>query len=218
MPASTTARPLRLLIVEDQPTILAQQQRLLGGFSEQVEVVATARDGARAIAAAETHQPDAVLLDLGLPDTDGIEVTRALKKRWPEIEILIFTIFDDEDRVLQAVRAGASGYLLKGAPTERIVEALHDVCSGGSVIQPRLARGLLRRLQPASDPAARLTPRETEILTLIATGMSNRAAAEHLGVSRATVRTHLEHIYDKLVVSNRTEAVTEAIRRGLIEP
>jgi len=207
---------LRLLIVEDQPTILGQQQRLLEAFSS-LEIVGTARDGRSALAQIEAKKPDVVLLDLGLPDLDGIEVTRRIKSRWPAIEILIFTIFDDEDRVLEAVRAGASGYLLKGAPAERIVEALRDVCTGGSVIQPRLARSLLRRLQPEEGPRRTLTPRETEILSLIAKGCSNRIAAERLGLSRATVRTHLEHIYAKLEVSNRTEAVTEALRRGLID-
>ncbi|MCA9664432.1 MAG: response regulator transcription factor [Myxococcales bacterium] len=211
-------RSLRLVLVEDQPTILAQQARLLEAFGDELDVVGTARDGARALEVIEAQRPDVVLLDLGLPDIDGIEVTQRIKQRWPKIEILIFTIFDDEERVLQAVRAGASGYLLKGAPVEKIVEALHDVSGGGSVIQPRLARALLRRLQPARAEAAKLTPRETEILTLIAKGLSNRTAAETLGVSRATIRTHLEHIYAKLDVSNRTEAVTEAIRQGIIEP
>jgi len=117
------------------------------------------------------------------------------------------------------VRAGASGYLLKGTPAQRVVDAICEVHDGGSVIQPRLARRLLMHFQNVrGEDAPRLTPRETEILTLIAKGLSNRTAAETLGLSRATVRTHLEHIYAKLDVSNRTEAVTEAIRRGLIDP
>ena len=209
--------PIRLLIVEDQVRILERQRRLLEA-QPQLEVVGTARNGVDAVELCGSLQPDVVLLDLGLPDIDGIAVTKQIRQRWPAIEVLIFTIFDDEARVLDAVRAGASGYLLKGAPAERIVEALRDVHQGGSVIQPQLARALLRRFQPPASPAVGLTPRETEILTLIAKGLSNRNAAEVLGLSRATVRTHLEHIYAKLDVSNRTEAVTEAIRRGLIEP
>ena len=210
--------PLRILLVEDQARILAQLSRLLETF-EEVEIVGSARDGADALALVAQLRPDVVLLDLGLPDMDGIEVTRRVRSSHPATEILIFTIFDEEDRVLEAVRAGASGYLLKGASAERIVEALRDVHQGGSVIQPQLARSLLRRFQaPANEGGPSLTPRETEILTLIAKGLSNRSAAEMLNLSRATVRTHLEHIYAKLDVSNRTEAVTEAIRRGLIEP
>jgi len=211
-------KPIRLLIVEDQPTILEKQRRLLEGRPE-VEVIGTARDGATALQLIESLEPDVLLLDLGLPDIDGIEVTRQVKARGLKAEILIFTIFEEEERVLDAVRAGASGYLLKGTPAERIVEAIGEVHRGGSVIQPQLARRLLRHFQAQQSPdAASLTPRETEILQLIAKGLSNRAAAETLGLSRATIRTHLEHIYSKLDVSNRTEAVTEAIRRGLIEP
>jgi len=205
-------------MVEDQPTILDKQRRLLEPYAE-LQIVATARDGQTALQLVTEHQPEVVLLDLGLPDLDGIQVTREIKARHPGIEILIFTIFDEEARVLEAVRAGASGYLLKGTPADRIVEAIGEVRRGGSVIQPQLARRLLRHFQTQqSESGAGLTPRETEILQLIARGLSNRAAAETLGLSRATVRTHLEHIYAKLDVSNRTEAVTEAIRRGLIEP
>jgi DNA-binding NarL/FixJ family response regulator len=218
MPA--THEPTRLLIVEDQGTILEKQRRLLEPHPELV-IVGSARDGVTALRLVDELEPDVVLLDLGLPDLDGIQVTREVKARHPAIEILIFTIFDEETRVLEAVRAGASGYLLKGTPAERIVEAIGEVRRGGSVIQPQLARRLLRHFQDAAsrDPEApALTPRETEILQLIAKGLSNRAAAEALGLARATIRTHLEHIYAKLEVSNRTEAVTEAIRRGLIEP
>lgn len=209
---------IRLVMVEDQPTILEKQQRLLKPFDE-LRVVGTARDGRRALELVRETLPDVVLLDLGLPDIDGIEVTRQIKAAHPGVEILIFTIFDEEERVLQAVRAGASGYLLKGTAADRVVEAISEVHRGGSVIQPRLARRLLTHFQTsAAENGPALTPRETEILTLIAKGLSNRAAADTLGLSRATVRTHLEHIYAKLDVSNRTEAVTEAIRRGLIEP
>jgi DNA-binding NarL/FixJ family response regulator len=210
----------KLLIVEDQPTILDKQRRLLEGYPRELAIVGAARDGATALRLIDELEPDVVLLDLGLPDLDGIEITRRVKASHPEVEILIFTIFDEEARVLEAVRAGASGYLLKGTPAQRIVEAIAEVRRGGSVIQPQLARRLLRHFQDAarSPEAPTLTPRETEILHLIARGLSNRAAAEALDLSRATVRTHLEHIYAKLDVSNRTEAVTEAIRRGLIEP
>jgi DNA-binding NarL/FixJ family response regulator len=209
---------IRLVMVEDQPSILDKQRRLLEGYPE-LQIVGTARDARTALSLIQEVAPDVVLLDLGLPDLDGIEVTRRVKAARPEIEILIFTIFEEEERVLQAVRAGASGYLLKGMPADRIVEAICEVHRGGSVIQPQLARRLLRHFQverSAEEPP--LTPRETEILQLIAKGLSNRVAADALGLSRATVRTHLEHIYAKLDVSNRTEAVTEAIRRGIIEP
>jgi len=214
---ASVPQPIRLVLVEDQAAILSQQVRLLEGFPE-LAIVGTARDGTHALEVVAQQQPDVVLLDLGLPDLSGIEVTRRIRSSHPGTEVLIYTIFDDEDGVLAAIRAGASGYLLKGTPASRILEAVRDVHQGGSVIQPQLARSLLRRFGSPAPSGPGLTPREAEILTLIAKGLTNRHAAETLGLSRATVRTHLEHIYAKLEVSNRTEAVSEAIRRGLIDP
>lgn len=177
-------------------------------------------------------------MDLGLPRMSGIDVTRAVKAKSPRVEILIFTIFDEEDKVLEAVKAGASGYLLKGATADKIVEAIKEVKAGGTVIQPNLARRLLKHFRvpvnetpakagpdaapqpppPVDDdpPLKPLSDREKEILQLIAKGISNSEAAKMLGLSKATIRTHLEHIYRKLEVTNRVEAVTEGIRKGLI--
>jgi len=228
MSAKGDAPPIRLLVVEDQPQILRHQLKLLEAYPGIV-LCGSARDGAEALRLVGTLQPDVVLLDLGLPGLSGIEVTREILERRPGPEILIWTVFEEEDRVLDAIRAGASGYLLKGTPAARIVEAIREVHAGGSVIQPQLARRLLRRFKPppptappaaaGGEPAAAraLSPREREILKLIARGLSNADVARTLAVSRATVRTHLEHIYQKLEVSNRTEAVTEGIRQGLIE-
>jgi DNA-binding NarL/FixJ family response regulator len=219
-----TTPPIRLLVVEDQPQILRHQLKLLEGFPDIV-LCGSARDATEALRVLDEARPDVVLLDLGLPDRSGIEVTAEILRRRPDTEVLIWTVFEEEDKVLDAIRAGASGYLLKGTPAGRIVEAIREVHSGGSVIQPQLARRLLRRFQPPSAPetpaeggAARsLSPREREILKLIARGLSNADVARALSISSATVRTHLEHIYQKLEVSNRTEAVTEGIRQGLID-
>ncbi|MFH2005594.1 MAG: response regulator transcription factor [bacterium] len=212
------APPIRVVVVEDEPKILRSQLNLLRGF-EEIDVVGQASSGSDAVDRIRALEPDVVLLDLGLPGIDGIEVTRQVKREVPGTEVLIFTIFDDEEKVLGAIRAGASGYLLKGMEASRIVDAIQEVHRGGSVVQPQLARRLLRHFQrqpsPESHPA--LSPREGEILRLIAKGLSNPQVATTLGVSRATVRTHLEHIYSKLDVSNRTEAVTEGIKKGLID-
>jgi DNA-binding NarL/FixJ family response regulator len=222
-PVSTP--PIRLLVVEDQPQILRHQLKLLEGFPDVV-LCGSARDATEALRVLDEANPDVVLLDLGLPDRSGIEVTAEILRRRPDTEVLIWTVFEEEDKVLDAIRAGASGYLLKGTPAARLVEAIREVHSGGSIIQPQLARRLLRRFKPASAAEApseatagtrSLSPREREILKLIARGLSNADVARALSVSRATVRTHLEHIYAKLDVSNRTEAVTEGIRQGLIE-
>ncbi len=212
---------IRIFVVEDQPKILKNMIKLLGDFDE-VDIVGTAMSGEDALPAIGKIRPEVVLLDLGLPHMSGIDVTREVKKDHPEIEILIFTIFDEEDKVLEAIQAGASGYLLKGMEAEKIVEAIRDVRNGGSVIQPSLARSLLRRFrvpdeQEDEEPYPRLTPREVEILQIIAKGLSNAEAGEVLKISRATIRTHLEHIYAKLSVSNRVEAITEGIRKGLID-
>lgn len=221
-------KAIRVFVVEDQTQILKNQLKVLEPFAEVV-VVGTALSGEAALAEIPKLMPDVVLLDLGLPRMSGMDVTRALKATLPAIEVLIFTIFDEEDKVLEAIRAGASGYLLKGATGEKIVQALQEVCAGGTVIQPSLARRLLQHFRaPASAPAPavagkgsaepmrNLSARETEILQLIAKGVSNSEAAQLLGISRATIRTHLEHIYQKLEVANRVEAVTEGIRKGLI--
>jgi DNA-binding NarL/FixJ family response regulator len=225
---------ITVFIVEDQPHILKNQLKVLE-TSNELEVVGTALSGEAALNQLERIQPDVILQDLGLPQMSGIEVTREVKKRWPSTEVLIFTIFDEEEKVIEAVKAGAAGYLLKGASTERVIDAIREVHAGGSVIQPNLARALLKhfklpegneaepspsallpgnRMEP---PMAPLTAREVEVLRLVAKGLSNLEAAQVLGLSRSTVRTHIEHIFQKLEVSNRVEAVTEGLRKGLIE-
>lgn len=244
---------IRVLVVEDQPKILKAQIKLLETFDE-IAIVGEALSGESALEKVEEVKPEVLLLDLGLPQMSGIDVTKRVKAAHPEIEILIFTIFDEEDKVIEAIMAGAAGYLLKGTPVEKIVEAIKDVKAGGSVIQPNLARALLRLVQkrttqprtsssgpsvdrpgdpgvsadgtPAVGPDGQpveveetvsvLTDRELEILQIIAKGLSNNEAAKVLGLSKATIRTHLEHIYEKLDVTNRVEAVTEGIRQGII--
>jgi len=241
---SPSPAPIRVLVVEDQTRILKNQLRLLENHQD-IEIVGTALSGEAALEEVPRSLPHVLLLDLGLPRMSGIDVTRQIKAQWPQVEILIFTIFDEEDKVLEAVKAGASGYLLKGTPADKIIEAIKEVRAGGTVIQPSLARRLLRhfRVEPdltpvpsgdgsiVTDAAPPLPPlageaqepllkplsdRETEILQLIAKGVSNSEAARVLNLSKATIRTHLEHIYRKLEVTNRVEAVTEGIRKGLI--
>jgi len=235
----TPASPIRVFVVEDQTKILKNQLRLLES-NQDIEIVGTALSGEAALEELAKVTPDVILLDLGLPRMSGIDVTREVKAKWSKVEILIFTIFDEEDKVLEAVQAGASGYLLKGTPADKIIEAIKEVRAGGSVIQPNLARRLLRHFRvpdatpapsepvapaAAPEPSATaaiepahkpLSDRESEILQLIAKGVSNSEAAKLLDLSKATIRTHLEHIYRKLEVTNRVEAVTEGIRKGLI--
>ena len=238
LPAAVVAPPIRVFVVEDQTKILKNQLKLLEG-SRELTIVGTALSGESALDEVARLKPDVLLLDLGLPRMSGIDVTRAVKASTPGVEILIFTIFDEEEKVLEAVKAGASGYLLKGTPADKMIEAIKEVAAVGTVIQPNLARRLLRHFrvdeaeipangspgaaavpapsQPQDEPQLRpLSDREKEILQLIAKGVSNSEAARLLTVSKATIRTHLEHIYRKLEVTNRVEAVTEGIRKGLI--
>lgn len=226
----TQSARIRVYVVEDQSKILKNQLKLLEA-SPELEIVGTALSGETAVEDIRRLTPDVVLLDLGLPRMSGIDVTRVVKTELPNVEILIFTIFDEEDKVLEAVQAGASGYLLKGTPADRMVEAIKEVRQGGTVIQPSLARRLLKHFRvpeaPSTEPAPaplpgepegkKLSARETEILQLIAKGVSNNEAATMLDLSKATIRTHLEHIYRKLEVTNRVEAVTEGLRKGLIQ-
>lgn len=249
-PTSPAQSPIRVFVVEDQTKILKNQLRLFEGHPD-IEIVGTALSGEAALEEVPRVMPDVLLLDLGLPRMSGIDVTREVKAVYPKIEILIFTIFDEEDKVLEAVKAGASGYMLKGSPVDKIIEAIKEVRAGGTVIQPNLARRLLRHFRvdpdttpvlaapatgsapastpppeassaPAESPSTEepllkpLSDREREILQLIAKGVSNSEAARLLNLSKATIRTHLEHIYRKLEVTNRVEAVTEGIRKGLI--
>ncbi len=228
MTEETSQNPIRVFVVEDQTKILKNQLKLLEASAE-LAIIGTALSGETALEEVRRLKPDVLLLDLGLPRMSGIDVTRAVKAELPQVEILIFTIFDEEDKVLEAVQAGASGYLLKGTTADKMIEAIKEVSAGGTVIQPSLARRLLKHFRvpettPGPSPALqeepegrKLSARETEILQLIAKGVSNNEAATMLNLSKATIRTHLEHIYRKLEVTNRVEAVTEGLRKGLIQ-
>jgi len=214
---------IRVVVVEDQLRILEPLLRLLEA-APSLRVVGSARSGEEALDLLEDTPCDVILCDLGLPGISGIEVIEAAKRRWPSTEVLVFTVFEEEEQVVGAIRAGASGYLLKGASADKIVEAIAEVRAGGTVIQPSLARKLLDHFRvpapaaaPADDEGGRsLSPREAEILQLIAKGLTNPEVAGILSLSRSTIRTHLEHIYEKLEVTNRVEAVTEGLRKGII--
>jgi len=213
--------PIRVVVVEDQVRILEPLLQLLGA-APALRIVGSARSGEEALDLLEKTPCDVILCDLGLPGVSGIEVIEAAKRKWPATEVLVFTVFEEEEQVVGAIRAGASGYLLKGASADKIVEAITEVRAGGTVIQPSLARKLLDHFRaPAKetivDEGGRsLSPRESEILQLIAKGLTNPEVAEVLSLSRSTIRTHLEHIYEKLEVTNRVEAVTEGLRKGII--
>ncbi len=216
----------RVLLVEDQATTLKNLISLLSRSSklEVVGGVKSAEEAMRFLDDAQTL-PDIILSDIGLPKLSGIDLCRWVKVKYPAVDLLMLTVLDDPAQAFEAVKQGAAGYLLKGVETAKLIEAILDVYAGGSVIQPSLARQILRNFQggPAKSPSKQpesyrrsLTERELECLQMIGKGLSNTEAANVMGLSRATIRTHLEHIYQKLDVCNRVEAVTEGLRQGLI--
>lgn len=213
---------IKVYIIEDQINILKTQMKVLSKF-EEIEIIGSSMSAEPALEEVKNLKPNVILMDLGLPDISGIELTASIKKLYPEIEILIFTIFNEEDKVIQAIKAGASGYILKGTSGERMVYAIKSVFEGGSFIQPSLAKSLLKYFtqkperEDFIDSPVKLTDREVEILQMIAKGLSNNEVATVLKISKSTIRTHLEHIYQKMEVTNRVEAITEGYKRGLID-
>jgi len=202
----------RILVVEDDPTtlgwLLAELAALPGVAASGCTSVAEARRWL------ETHTPNIVLTDLGLPDGSGIEVIGLALRLHPHCEVLVISIFGDDRHVIAAIEAGASGYLLKDSSLQLLGEQLQHLRDGGSPLSPQIARTLIRRQRPQTVPqcdesAPRLTERELEVLTFIAKGFSYQEGAAMLGVSANTVRTHIKRIYQKLTVNSRSEAVYE---------
>jgi DNA-binding NarL/FixJ family response regulator len=214
---------VRVFLVEDQPKLLKNLVKLLSAHPDEVEVVGTALDGESALAECARLTPDLVLLDLELPGIDGIEVTSRLKRSHPAIDVLILTSFDDETKVFEAIRAGASGYLVKRVGIDRILSSIREVRLGGVVLEPVIARRFWNSFQAAqAKPEAKvdpygLTPAELEVLAFVAKGLSNAEVGRVMSIERRTVRTHLTHIYRKLGVNTHVEAVLKAMRAGLIE-
>jgi len=222
-----TDGPIRLLLADDHPVVRDGLAAMLSTQPDFV-VVAQAASGAEALAEAERTRPDVVLLDLEMPGTDGLAALEGLRRTRPEVAVLIFTAFDTDERILGALRAGAAGYLLKGAPRDEVFHAIRVVHAGGSLLQPVVATRLLDRLREGppgpsggpggtSGPADRpLTPRELEVLRGVAEGRTNGAIAASLGVTERTVKFHVSAILAKLGAANRAEAVAMAARRGLM--
>jgi DNA-binding NarL/FixJ family response regulator len=211
--------PLRVLIVDDHPVFLSGLRMILDA-DPRIEVVGQASTGAEAITLAALIQPDAVVMDLHLPDLNGIEATRAITRTSPHIGVLVLTMYDDDDSVFAAMRAGARGYLLKGAGHADIVQAIAAVGTGTAVFGPSIARRLIdffaaQASTATAVPFPELTEREREVLNLIAAGHSNTAIAERLFLSAKTVRNHVSNIFSKLQVADRAQAIVRARKAGL---
>jgi DNA-binding NarL/FixJ family response regulator len=213
--------PLRVVIADDQAMMRAGFRMILEAQGD-IEVAAEAGDGAEAVAAAERTRPDVVLMDIRMPVMDGVEATRRL----PGHRVVILTTFNLDEYVVEALRAGASGFLLKDAPPEELVAAVRVVAAGDALLSPAVTRRLLDRVvsrlpdrpEPPPDALAELTERELEVLRLVARGLSNAEIAAGLVVSEATVKTHVSHVLQKLRLRDRVQAVVLAYDLGLVRP
>jgi len=204
--------PIRLLIVDDHPVV---RDGLHGMFTgdPRFEVVGVAGDGAEAVTLAEALQPDVVLMDLRMPRVDGATAITRMAERGVTAKVLVLTTYETDRDVLPAIKAGATGYLLKDADPEALIRAIHAAAAGETVLAPVVASRLLGRMQ---SPDRALTSRELDILGRVAHGDSNREIARACTISEATVKSHLVHIFDKLEVDSRTKAVQAARTRGLL--
>ncbi len=204
-----------MLIADDHPVVRRGMTALLASL-DGVEVVGEAGSGEEALRETHLTHPDVVIMDIRMPGMDGVEATRRLCATLPDVAVLVVTMFEDDDTVLAAVRAGARGYLLKGAEQEHVETALRAVRTGQLVVGPGIAERLVGHLgAPPSDPFPELTAREREILALLAAGHTTSAAAARLGLAAKTVGNHVSSVLAKLGVATRGEAVTLARQRGL---
>ncbi len=206
---------IRVLVVDDHPIVRQGLVSVLGD-EEDLEVVGEAGSGREAIALTPRLQPDVVLLDLEMPDVDGVEAIPLLLAARPGVEVLVFTAYDTDERVLGAVRAGARGYLLKGASAEEIARGIRTVHGGGSYLEPRVATKLLAEVTSPRRQASVLSDREREVLRLVAEGLPTKQIALSLSISERTVKFHVNSIFHKLGADNRAQAVALAAQRGLL--
>jgi len=211
--------PLRVLIADDHPLFRSGMRALLAA-DQYTEVVGEATTGEEAIAQAVAHQPDVILMDLQMPNVGGIEATRRILHTSPHIRILVVTMYEDDHSVFNAMRAGARGYLLKGASPDEVLRAISAVGSGEAIFSPAIATHLIdffASLQPTAFPQAlpELTEREQEVLTLIAQGQGNAAIARQLALSTKTVSNYVSNIFSKLQVADQAQAMLRARQAGL---
>ncbi|MGW8226899.1 MAG: response regulator [Anaerolineales bacterium] len=211
---------IQILIADDHPVV---QDGLQAVLSTQVdfEITGVAGTGMEVLRIVAAHEPDIVLLDLEMPGMDGLEVLKNLRRDHPKIKVIVFTAFDTDEQIVGAVKAGAKGYLLKGAPSQDLFEAIRTVSKGGSLLQPVVASKLIEHVSGESDlrrleETVSLTERERQVLGQLALGKTNKEIAQELVITERTVKFHVSSIFSKLGVSNRTEAVTIAARKGLV--
>lgn len=211
--------PIRVMLVDDHAMVRSGLAAFLLIFDD-LTLVAEASDGADALRLAEETRPDVVLMDMVMPEIDGATATRAIKERFPEIQVLALTSFKEDRLVHQALEAGATGYLLKNISADQLAAAIRDAYAGHPTLSPEATQALIRATRAANQPKPLLEPltdREQEVLALMVGGLSNAAIAERLVVSLSTVKFHVSNILAKLAVESRTEAVSLALQKGLVK-
>ncbi|MFI6770252.1 response regulator [Streptomyces sp. NPDC050355] len=221
-----TARKVARVVVADDQTVVREGIVMLLGLLPGIEVVGSAADGEEAVRMVAELAPDVVLMDLRMPRCDGVEATRRIRADHPGTQVVVLTTYADDDSLFPALQAGARGYLTKDADGDEIVRAIDDVLSGEAGLSPRIQRRLLERVtepvrplpQPPDEPPDGLTAREAEVLRLVADGQSNPEIARTLHVSTATVKTHINNLFAKAGLRDRTQAVHYAYRHGLAQP
>lgn len=212
---------IRVLICDDQVVVCEGLEMILNADPE-IEVIGLAYDGAEALELIPATRPDVVLMDLKMPGMNGIQATREISKRYPEVKVLVLTTFGEDEWVFDAVRSGADGYLLKGTPREKLVAAVKGTAAGETHIDPAVGGKLLAQIAKDTSPrdtlvTAELSERELDVLRLLAQGMTNAEIAERLHLTRGTVRNYVSAILTKLGVEDRTQAAILAVRHGLVE-
>jgi len=204
---------IKILITDDHPVVRSGIHGMLD-TQPDFDVVAEAENGLEAIEQVQKLSPDVILMDLRMPKMEGVEAIEKIKAQNPEIHILVLTTYDTDTDIVRAVEAGATGYLLKDAPREELFRAVRATARGEAVLAPVVAARLMGKMRSTGEES--LSPREIDVLMLVARGASNQNVAEKLHISKATVKSHLLQIYQKLGVSDRTAAATTAIERGII--
>jgi DNA-binding NarL/FixJ family response regulator len=207
------AERIKILVVDDHPVVRDGLKGMLAGLAE-FEVVGEASDGRQAEELVERLAPQVVLMDLRMPVTDGVQATARIHARWPAVKVLVLTTYDTDTDILRAIEAGATGYILKDAPREELYRAIRATAQGQSYLSPSVVTRLMGQLRAPEEGT--LSQREVDVLKRVAQGATNKEIAHTLHISEATVKSHLLHIFSKLGVSDRTQAVTLAVQKGII--
>lgn len=210
-----TSQRIRVMLVDDHTVVRSGLATFLRAY-EDLELVGQAKNGAEALNLCHIKKPDVILMDLMMPEMDGIAATRAILSEYPGVKIIAMTSFDEEDLVHGVLAAGAISYLLKNVTSDELAKAIRDAASGRSTLSPEAARVLVQATRPTQDPWVDLTEREREVLNLVVQGHSNRQIADAMIISLATVKAHVSSILSKLQVSSRTEAIAYAIKHKLV--